>query len=279
VNDESLKERRYRVKPSLSRGLIIVIVYAVILIVLENLSGVPYTDITKSSANVLYGVLIPVAVCSLVLTIFALWSGWWKDVWRDKYQIKNHTWMHIFWILVVIVILANLFAGNISSLDTTFVAYALIATALVGYSEELLARGLLLQGARASALTEVRVFIVTSVVFGLLHGLNIVNGQAVETTIQQIVFSALFGGVLYTIFRKTGFLVVLMILHALWDFSLLTQGTSQVNQIVAAASGTSSTLLLVATGASWLSYILLIPAVRNFNVKKRTEERNQSSST
>jgi hypothetical protein len=48
---------------------------------------------------------------------------------------------------------------------------------------------------------------------------------------------------------------------------------------VAAASGTSSTLLLVATGASWLSYILLIPAVRNFNVKKRTEERSQSSST
>lgn len=269
----------YRLKPSLLNGLIVVVVYALILIGMEKLSGVPYTDITKSSANVLYGVLIPVAIGSIFLTIFALWSGWWKDVWRDKYHIKGHTWMHIFLILGVIVIIANFFVGNIGSLDTTFIGYALIATALVGYSEELLTRGLLLQGARASGLTEVKVFIITSVVFGCLHGLNILNGQAIILTIQQIVLTALTGGVFYAIFRKTGFLVVPMIIHALNDFSLLTQGTSQVNQMAAAASSTSSLMQLVAIGATYLSYILLIPAIRNFNAKKSTGATTQGAST
>lgn len=98
--------------------------------------------------------------------------------------------------------------------------------------------------------------------FGLIHGLNFFNGQDIVTTIQQVIFAALAGGVYYTIFRKSGFLVVPMIIHWLWDFSLLTQGVSQLNQVAAASS--SSLLVLVGIGATWVSYILLIPAVRNF---------------
>ncbi len=54
-----MRAGEYRLKPSLLNGLIIVVVYALILIGMEKLSGVPYTDITKSSANLLYRVLIP----------------------------------------------------------------------------------------------------------------------------------------------------------------------------------------------------------------------------
>ena len=65
------------------------------------------------------------------------------------------------------------------------------------------------------------------VVFGCLHGLNIINGQALIPTIQQVILAGLTGGVFYTIYRKTGLLVVPMILHALMDFSILTIGTVQ----------------------------------------------------
>ena len=113
-------------------------VYVLILIGMEILSGVPYTDIAKSSNNLLFGVLIPVVIGSIFLTIVASWSGWWKDVWRDQYKIKDHAWMHIFLILVVIGIIANILSGSIGSLDPTFIIVALIATAFVGYSEELI---------------------------------------------------------------------------------------------------------------------------------------------
>ena len=90
--------------------------YVLILIGMEILSGVPYTDIAKSSNNMLFGVLIPVVIGSIFLTIVAIWSGWWKDVWRDQYKIKDHAWMHIFLILVVIGIIATILSGSISSL-------------------------------------------------------------------------------------------------------------------------------------------------------------------
>ena len=78
--------------------------YAVILIILEILSGVPYTEIAANSGNLLRGVLIPVAVGSIILTIVALWSGWWKDIWREKHRIEGHTWLWIFPILLVVVV-------------------------------------------------------------------------------------------------------------------------------------------------------------------------------
>lgn len=254
---------KYRLKPTLLNALIIVVVYVVFLALLQKLFGVPYTDIAKSSTNMLFGVLIPVAVGAVVLTIIALWSGWWKDLWRDKYHIKGHAWMHIFLIILVIEIIANFIRGNISSLDIQFIIYAFIGTAFVGYSEELLTRGLLVRGARGSGFSEVKVFLIVMLVFGCIHGVNVINGQSIIATLEQIVTAGLAGGVFYTIFRKSGFLVIPMALHGLYDFSIFTQGTTQVN--------VATSFISITLGAAVLmlfSYALLIFAARNFNVKE-----------
>jgi uncharacterized protein len=250
-------DSNYKLKPNLRNALIIVACYTVYIFLAMYLSGIPYTDFAKSSSNMLFGVLIPVGIGSVLLTIVALWSGWWKDLWRDKYQIKGHNWMYIFVVLAVIAIIGNLIKGNIGSLDTTLIVTIFIATAFVGYSEELLTRGLLIRGARGSGFSEVKVFLIVMLVFGLFHGINILLGQNVVTTLQQMVLAGLGGGVYYAIFRKTGFLVVTMILHALFDFSLLSQSMTQYALI--------GLLVYVAT---YLSYVLLLPAFRNFNVKK-----------
>jgi membrane protease YdiL (CAAX protease family) len=213
-----------------------------------------------------FGVLIPVAVGSLILTVVAIWSGWWKDVWRDKFQIKGHNWMYIFVILALIAIIGNFIKGSIGSLDIMFIVTIFIATAFVGYSEELLTRGLLIQGARGSGLSEIKVFLIVMLVFGLFHGINFLLGQAAIATLQQMLLAGLAGGVYYAIFRKTGFLVATMVLHALFDFSLLSQGMVQY-----------ALMALVVSGATYISYILLIPAARNFNVKKEKIEETKAS--
>jgi membrane protease YdiL (CAAX protease family) len=259
--NEVTNDSQYRLKPTLRNALSIVVVYVLILIGMEILSGVPYTDVAKSSQNLLFGILIPVLIGSIFLTIIAVWSGWWKDVWIDQYKIKDYPWMHIFLILFVIMIIANMLSGSIRSLDPSFIIVALIATAFVGYSEELLTRGLLIRGARGSGYTEIKVFLIVMVVFGCIHGLNVINGQAILPTIQQVVLAGLSGGVFYTIYRKTGLLVVPMIIHALMDFSILTMGAVQ-----------SVTFTLVAAFATYLSYVLLIFAALNFNVKKTSKE-------
>jgi|GEM_PF-686545 len=271
MGNELTQSSQYRLKPTLLNALIIVLVYIVILIIIQKFSGVPYTDVAKSSENMLHGILIPLAIASLVLTIIALWSGWWKDVWRDKYKIKEHAWMHIFLILVILGIIGNFFNGNIS-VDTSFIVYTFIATAIAGYSEELLTRGLLVRGARGSGFTEVKVFLIVMLVFGFLHGVNIINGQCIISTIQQIFFASLTGGVYYTIFRKSGFLVVPMILHALWDFSIFSHGNTAIISF--------KPIQFFVAGTVWLSYILLFFAIRNFNVEKKQkkEERKEAGS-
>lgn len=254
---------KYRVKPTLWSGLVVFIFYLAIVMGMQIGSGVEYTEITKTSDNLLKGVLLPVLTSSIFLTIFAMWSGWWKDVFKDKYKIQGHNWINLLVVFAIMGTIINFVAGDITTLDTKFILYAAIGTALVGYSEELMTRGLLLRGARGSGFTEVKVFLITSLAFGLMHSLNILNGQEVGTTLMQVVFTFLAGGVYYAIFRKTSLLWVTMVLHALWDFSLLTNGAEVVNKATPEMGG------LLALGAffTYASYIVLFASIRFFNVK------------
>ena len=256
---------KYRLKPSLWASLVVLVIYMAIVMGVQIGSGIEYTEITKNSNNLLKGVLMPVALSSIFLTLFALWSGWYKDVFKDKFKIQGHNWINLLVVFAIIGTIINFVSGDIGSLGTTFIIYAAIATALVGYSEELMTRGLLLRGARGSGFTEIKVFLITSLAFGLMHSLNILNGQDIKTTVMQVVFTFLAGGVYYAIFRKTGFLWVTMVLHALWDFSLLTNGAGTVNQSPNQVSG----IMIIATLCTYASYIVLFASIRFFNVKTK----------
>ena len=258
---------KYRVKPTIWSGLVVFVFYIAIVMGMQIGSGVEYTEITKTSDNLLKGVLLPVLTSSIFLTIFALWSGWWKDVFKDKYKIQGHNWINLLVVFAIIGTIINFVAGDITSLDTKFILYAAIGTALVGYSEELMTRGLLLRGARGSGFTEIKVFLITSLAFGLMHSLNILNGQEVGTTLMQVVFTFLAGGVYYAIFRKTGFLWVTMVLHGLWDFSLLTNGAEALNKATPEVGG----IMVVDTLCTYASYIVLFASIRFFNVKKNDQ--------
>lgn len=254
---------QYRVKPTLFNGLITVAIYAAFLITLQKLSGVAYTDIADTSNNLLKGVLLPVAAGSLVLTGIGFFTGWFKDVWQDKYKIKNHAWLYVFVVLTVMGIVGNLIGGNIGGLEPIFIAYALIATLFVGYSEELLCRGYMVVASRGSGFSERQVMLITMMVFGSVHSLNILNGQAVGTTLVQVFLAGLQGGAFYVMFRKTGTIVVPMTLHALWDFSILTQNLA-----------TGETIKLLGVGlvtvSTYGSIILLPFAARLMNVNKKS---------
>ena len=104
-----------------------------------------------------------------------------------------------------------------------------VGVLLVGFSEEMVTRGLMIVGLRGG-LKEPMVWLVSSLLFGLLHAINIVFGQAVDATLQQIVFAFLLGTAFYVTRRVTGTLLVCMVLHALWDFGTIgndaTDGTN-----------------------------------------------------
>ncbi len=92
-------------------------------------------------------------------------------------------------------------------------------TALVGFSEELVFRGLLLRGAwRLSGLFHA--MLVSALGFALLHGVNVLGGSSPGGVGVQLALTFLFGLVLAPLAVEVGALWPLMALHFLWDFSL-----------------------------------------------------------
>jgi len=112
-----------------------------------------------------------------------------------------------------------------------------VGVLFVGVFEELLTRGVLVVGLRRR-LPECGVWIVSCVLFGLLHFLNVLAGAGVGVTVVQVVFAASFGSTLYLARRLTGNLVAPVLLHAFWDFGSIavsaTVSTQDLSRMVPA---------------------------------------------
>ena len=217
-------QRMYRVAPTVQNALIVAVGYAVILFLLQLFSGVSYTAIGDSADNMLRFVTLPLAVGAVLLTWFAVFSGWWNDLWTDRYKLRQSGWIHIITTLILIGVLVSVVSGNILSLEPAFIVAAVLGIALVGYTEEIVFRGFVRIGGRGSGYTEFKTMLVVMAAFGIFHAFNILTGSSVLLVLPQIINAAFLGGGLYLIFRKTGLLLVPIVLHALVDFSLLTKG-------------------------------------------------------
>lgn len=104
-----------------------------------------------------------------------------------------------------------------SQTTSAMVWLILVGSVLVGFCEELATRGILVTGFRA-AWTEPRVWLVSTLLFALMHLPNWVFGAG-PAAAAQVVLAFLSGSMLYLTRRLTGSLVPAMLLHGLWDFS------------------------------------------------------------
>ena len=68
---------------------------------------------------------------------------------------------------------------------------------MVGFSEEITYRGLAVVGFRGGY-SEVHVWLFTSILFGLLHGVNFFLGQDAVPTLRQVIFAFVLGSVFYS---------------------------------------------------------------------------------
>jgi membrane protease YdiL (CAAX protease family) len=111
-----------------------------------------------------------------------------------------------------------------SSAGAAYVGWAVVGTALVGFSEELLTRGILVDLVQADGRGPLAVALITSILFGLLHGANVVNGQDARTTVLQVVSTAITGLALFACLAVSGTLWLPVVVHFLFDLSLVVQG-------------------------------------------------------
>ncbi|PLL14336.1 hypothetical protein C0V75_02550 [Tabrizicola sp. TH137] len=107
----------------------------------------------------------------------------------------------------------------------TVMIWVLINTLIVGFSEELMFRGVMLRSFRRRFSIWPAVLL-TSLLFGAVHSLNIFTTGEVAQSLIQSCAAALSGLIFMAMRLRTGSIWPPMVLHGLWDFATFTLGAS-----------------------------------------------------
>ena len=103
------------------------------------------------------------------------------------------------------------------SASLTVVLGLVLLNLLIGFTEELMFRGILFEGLR-TRLTSFWTVVVSALLFGSLHFQNLLYGASMGYTLLQVIFAAGFGIMLGALRLRIGSVVPLMLFHTVWDF-------------------------------------------------------------
>jgi membrane protease YdiL (CAAX protease family) len=254
ATDTTVETERYatlRVRPTAVLAVAVVVAYGLVMFVMWKVLGVDYETFTDSTDGIVEAVVVSVAVGSVFLVIAATVLGWWRPALREEHRV-GRGWMFLAPVAMLMVPVVSLATTDFGRVEAGFVVAAAAGTLLVGFAEELATRGLAIVGLRGSV-PEKWVWFGSCLLFALLHGINVLVGQAIGPTVQQMVFAFAAGIVFYVTRRITGLLVVTMVLHALWDFSTFVHENSGADST---PIGTPFLLLAVIVGIIALVKIL-----------------------
>ncbi len=228
-----------RRQPTALIGIGLWVLYIAIILVVQGTSGIPYTDVGDSAANMWRGAILSLILGAAVMAAATRWLGWWDAALRDTRR-SGAGWTLVAPGIYLVMAIGVLASVGWSELTPAFLGAAIALGVFVGFAEEIVCRGLLLVGLRGSV-REVWVWLLTCVFFGLMHGLNILLGAAAGETALQVGFAALQGSAFYVLRRVTGSLVWAMMLHGFWDAALFmnvqTDGGTPITSLLNVIAG------------------------------------------
>lgn len=261
--------RPARVRPGLLPALVVFVIYVALIFGLQSLIGgdVDYTEVAESSDNFRDFVVIPIGIVSVFLAIVTSYLGWWRPALFEARTTP--TWM-IAWPALIIVALVINIVADVEPWDTEFLVMVLLGFAFVGFSEELMTRGLLLTGARAR-FGELLSWFISTACFGVMHGINALNGQDAGTTAVQIGSTFGAGTLLYLARRVSGTLLVPMAIHALFDSALTIHAGPGAEFNNDAATPAPAAALFQILGAVVLIIALVTRSLRRDNPGREIE--------
>jgi hypothetical protein len=240
--------------------LLVVAVYFAIYVpaggVIARLADRSYSedDLLSSAGTIFIQLTGGLIVGSLVLIAFTTVMGWNAEIF-GRQPIYRSGWMWLAPVIVLTPIILRVLGIDWGGRGLQ-VAMMMMATGLlIGFSEELLYRGVAVKMLRSGGHREFSVAAISSLLFGLSHTVNLVSGAQVTTVLATVPYTIAFGVLMYLSMRAFGFIVAAMILHGLTDPTtfLATGGlpddvdTTAVTGLSAIA-GQYGTLLVVLAG-------------------------------
>ncbi len=215
-----------RVKPSALTAIAAILGYMVVVFTVWAATGLKYDTVGDTVENVQKGIVLSISLGAVYLIVVTTALGWWKPAIHEPRKVGSR-WMWLIPALLLVGTLANLATTKWGEIDgvATYTIWLALGCVFIGFSEELLTRGLAIVGGRGS-MHEKWVWVFSGGIFAVLHAPNALFGQSVGGTAFQMVFAFAIGTAYYVTRRISGTLIITMVLHALWDFSTFIQGRS-----------------------------------------------------
>jgi uncharacterized protein len=168
------------------------------------------------------GMLIPVSLSVALVYAVVAWLRWWRPVWVDDRPVQR--WLIVVPILMIASILIVTDYSGLAAHGVAFTALLLLTCLLVGLGEETMFRGIAVTCFRTNNFSERRVALWSTVIFGLAHATNIISEG--PKAFVQVLATIIAGYFFYILRRRTRGLLVPVIVHGLWDFSLISGQTT-----------------------------------------------------
>ena len=166
----------------------------------------------------------------IILTLFSIFVikkfSTWKKSGFDKLDLKGFLWILPSFIFMgaYLVIMALNFKGTLSQASIDVATSTAILLLFVGFAEETMFRGILLNWSLEKYGKNKAIFI-SSIGFALLHVANILGGEPLGAVWSQVFDTFLNGVFMAIIVLKMKNIIPAMILHFLWDFTILFTNT------------------------------------------------------
>jgi uncharacterized protein len=230
--------------------LVVLIVWMAIVLGGELLQSGGTTSLQELvSEQLIYSLM---AAPFFLLAVVA-YTGWWQQVGLQFEGSTNNLKVLVLPGLAVIVIWAVAFYRGLAwGKNLMFVG---ANTLLIGFSEELMFRGIVFYGIESSFGSRWAV-VISAVIFGLIHAMNALITGNLKQAVEQAFLAILFGFWIVALRASLNGIVPLIVVHWLWDFGL---GAASVKVASVNAASVSSVLpiaceiVLFAYGL-WLLY-------------------------
>jgi uncharacterized protein len=252
--------------------LLVVVVYMAIYLpagkVIANLADRSYSegDTLSSVGTVFVQLTFALIVGSIVLIAFTTFMGWNSEIF-GRQSIYRSRWMWLAPVIVLIPITLRVLGIDWGGRALSVVLLMLATGALIGFSEELLFRGIAVKMLRSGGHREWSVAAISSVMFGAVHSLNIFSGAELKTAATTVLYTVAFGVLMYLSMRVIGFIAAAMILHGLTDpTTFLATGGLPDDVDTSAVTG------LAAIGGQFTIVVILAGLIMAFFIRGKVGE-------
>lgn len=194
---------------------------------------------------VFLGTGLSILIGCVLLVVFAWSIGWLRELF-GRQAIRGHGWM---WVAIAVVLFTNVLRFltlDYTTADVTVILSWLLTGLCIGFAEEVLTRGFVVNLMRKAGHPEIAVATASAGLFALLHAGNFFEGQGLFATGLQVFYTFFFGLLMYLAYRVTGRLIVPILLHASTDPSIFLQNTYPSSAPLAVFSGFGNFIVIAA---------------------------------